>query len=312
MSRPTSVTVFAVLNVMYGLLNVLGVVATFVFMMAAPDDPLYATWKIPVMSVWMPLRLTLAGIAAAALIPAGVGLFLLRGWARRVSIAYGIYSVAVNAIDIALQFTVVIFPLLRDLHSKRADESIAYGMLVGVMFGALFGLIYPLLLWYCMMRPHVVAAFDSVALDSPANDSKDEPVNATLDWNPVVPRAQDAISHNPFASPHAAALPPPRVIQVPDVDSHVSQKGIIGTNPQARLAACLGALAVFPCLGFPLGAFAIVCGIRGVRYARKTPQARGELMSWFGIVMGTFFGLLNFLLGMSGAVLAVIDIMHGR
>jgi predicted RNA-binding Zn-ribbon protein involved in translation (DUF1610 family) len=57
-------------------------------------------------------------------------------------------------------------------------------------------------------------------------------------------------------------------------------------NARALWAYYLGVFALIPCFGIPLGIAALVLGIKGLKYARLHPEAKGKAHAWVGIVLG--------------------------
>ncbi len=58
-------------------------------------------------------------------------------------------------------------------------------------------------------------------------------------------------------------------------------------NAKALTAYYLGVFSLIPCLGIILGPIAIILGILGLGYAKKHPEARGQVHAIVGIVLGS-------------------------
>lgn len=85
-------------------------------------------------------------------------------------------------------------------------------------------------------------------------------------------------------------LHPEAAIVVPEIDSTLG--GLIPTrNPSALASYYLGIFSILPFIGIPLGAAALLTGIKGLRIAEDNPEARGKIHAWVGILVGGFFGL---------------------
>lgn len=67
-------------------------------------------------------------------------------------------------------------------------------------------------------------------------------------------------------------------------------------NAWSLWAYYLGVFSLIPCLGIPLGPAALVLGIKGVRYARRHPEARGKVHAWTGVILGGICGVVYTLL----------------
>jgi len=300
MARPTSVTVFGVLNVVFGILAVLGLIASAASLLLAASggqaDP--PGFDHPVMKVWIPISVVLGFIAAVAQIASGIGLFKLRDWARKVSIAYAMYAVVATVLGTTLQIVFMVLPMLRNLRNQGAEETMVIVVLVSSFIGALAGLIYPLLLWYYMTRRHVVAAF------GPPGAA----VDALVDWSPSEAVPQVPLSDNPFASPHTTAQNP-QYAEAPNAVDSVISTMIPSKNGPALTAYYLGLLSLFPCLGFPIGIFAVYFGVQGIRKVRQDPNVRGGVHAWIGVVCGGLFGFMNLcllVLAIFGASMAAL------
>lgn len=86
--------------------------------------------------------------------------------------------------------------------------------------------------------------------------------------------------------------------------------GLIPTgNPKALTAYYLGIFGLIPCFGFPLAVAALVLGIAGVSFARRHPNAKGNVHAWVGVLLGGGVTLAYMLL----ALLAVAGVLaNGR
>jgi hypothetical protein len=137
-----SVTIFGILNIGFGLLDLL---VTLFSIFVLPKMGMSANPALIQMheNLWTKITTPTDGIAAVALLAAGVGLLLLQGWARTVSIIYGVYTILVTIVGVVV--------------TLGGDTS--GFMKIGSLFGAMVSLVYPVLLIIFMMRPKVVAAF---------------------------------------------------------------------------------------------------------------------------------------------------------
>jgi hypothetical protein len=167
MKRPTSVTVFGILNIVFavfGTLAVLGSLVLFLPQMAASNNPVIKLiHDNPAYATWMKASVGLGLIVSVALLAAGIGLLLLKPWARMISIAYGIYSLIMIPVSMVVNFFLLTRPLLEQAHQQHGPEATgAIAGAVGGLFGSCFGLIYPVLLLVFMLRANVKAAFISI------------------------------------------------------------------------------------------------------------------------------------------------------
>jgi hypothetical protein len=139
--RPMAVTIFGILNIGYGLFDLLVLLIKMVILprMNMADNPMLNQMHD---NPWTKISTPLSGIAAIVLVAAGIGLLLAQNWARIVSIGYGIYSILACVVE-----TVVML---------SGDMSVIAKILSG-MAGIVI-LVYPVLLIIFMVRPNVVAA----------------------------------------------------------------------------------------------------------------------------------------------------------
>lgn len=293
--RPASVTVLGVLNIVFGVLGLLGIVASAIVQYSGMVPALHEAHHFEhggLIATWTNLML-LVGIAGGiGLTVSGIGLLRLRHWGRTLALIYVLLAVVSTVATSVMQSVLVIRPLLADSEALADPEVSAtlLGAIFGVV-GSIIGLIYPLLLWYFLTRPRVVAAFDAAsAIDAVESASSDPPLQRRSDLA------------NPYSAPatQTAAAWPPEQGGPSVVEAFIPTK-----NSMAIASYYLGLFSLFPCLGLPLGVTAVYFGIQGLKRVRQTPEARGGVHAWVGIVCGALFGFFNLLLvGM--AVLGLI------
>jgi hypothetical protein len=164
MQRPTSVTVFGVLNIVFGALGFFAMMFTvIVFILPLPtaNNPVLEIMRnSPGYTVWMKLAVPLGFLATGVSIAAGAGLLKLKSWGRTLSIGYAIYSIVACLLGAVLNYIFIMQPLMERASQKSGPEAAALiGGAIGGTFGSCFGMIYPVLLLIFMLRPNVVAAF---------------------------------------------------------------------------------------------------------------------------------------------------------
>jgi hypothetical protein len=164
MQRPTVATVFGILNIVFAALGIFGVLASVMLFMAvgaSSNNPvIQLIHDSPAYAAWMKISIVLGLLTAGVLLAAGIGLLMLKPWARMVSIVYAIYAIVMVGIGGAVNYVFLIQPLMQQAQQKQGPEAAgAIGGAIGGMFGSCFGLIYPILLLIFMMRANVVAAF---------------------------------------------------------------------------------------------------------------------------------------------------------
>jgi len=164
--RPTSVTVFGALNLVFGLLGLCGVAWSGIFLYAgqsmmpanAPPNPVFELMtKNPIYAGFMAVSMILGVIFTVVLIAAGVALLRWNPLGRRLSIWYSVYAIVMGIMGMVVNTVFLYGPLLQQAGGGPATATA--GMIGGII-GSAMGLIYPALLWYFMTRPHVVAALE--------------------------------------------------------------------------------------------------------------------------------------------------------
>jgi len=165
MKRPTVVTVFAILNIVFGLFGLGGAIISAIVLPMLPGADKNPALKImhnsPAFESWMKIALALGVLGSIALIAAGIGLLQMKSWGRRLSIVYGIYAILLAIVSGIMNYKFLVAPLLQEAHNKQGPEAAgAIGGAIGGVIGGCIGLIYPVLLIIFMTRPKVVAAFD--------------------------------------------------------------------------------------------------------------------------------------------------------
>lgn len=173
MKRPTSVTVFGILNIVFagfGVFGVLGSLILFLPQMADSHNPIVQLiHDSPAYAAWLKFSLVLGLVAVAVLLAAGIGLLKLQPWARGLSIGYAIYAILMVVVGTVVNFFLLVRPLLEQANQQRGPEAMgAIGGAIGGTVGGCFGLVYPILLLVFMLRANVVAAFRPVETPPPA------------------------------------------------------------------------------------------------------------------------------------------------
>jgi len=175
--RPTSVTVFGILNIVFGALGLLCTPISLAAMFLLPtqgnpvleamrENRLYLAWTI--------VSGSLSFVVSGILLAAGVGLLNLKPWARVTSIICAIYGIAACVLGQAMNLSVMI-PYARKLSESGGPQAAAgIGGMIGGVFGSCFGLIYPILLLIFLTRPTVKAAFQPTI--PPAGCARGKPV----------------------------------------------------------------------------------------------------------------------------------------
>ena len=81
-------------------------------------------------------------------------------------------------------------------------------------------------------------------------------------------------------------------------------------NSSALIAYYVGIFSIIPCFAFIPGVIAFILGLKGLRFAKEHPEAKGEVHAWVGIIMGGFFGfiyLIMVIILLIGGISAIIN-----
>jgi hypothetical protein len=163
MQRPTSVTVFGILNIAFAVLGAFGLIFTLALFSLQTDtnNPVVKLiHENPTYAAWMKVSICLGVPSCLALLAAGIGLLCMKSWARILSIIYAIYAIVFGIAGTVANFFFMVRPMLEQAQQQQGPEAAAaIGGAIGGTIGGCFGLIYPVLLLIFMTRPKVVAAF---------------------------------------------------------------------------------------------------------------------------------------------------------
>ena len=147
----------------FAVFGVIGVIASVALFMVAGNtsNPVVKIMQDnPSFALWMKLSIPLGLLTCAALLAAGIGLMMLKPWARLVSIGYAIYAIVFGIVGMVINFFFLVRPMIEHAQQQSGPEAaVAIGGAVGGTIGGCFGLIYPIVLLIFMFRANVVAAF---------------------------------------------------------------------------------------------------------------------------------------------------------
>jgi len=171
MQRPAPVTVFGILNIVFAVIGVFGILGTVV--MLSVSDPsgnpvIKAMQDNPSYSAWIKLTIPLGLAGCLVSMAAGIGLLYLKPWARWLSIVYAAGSIVFGALGLVVNYVLLFGPLLEEASNKGGPESAgAIGGAIGGSIGGVVSLIYPILLLIFMTRANVAAAFRPAGMPPP-------------------------------------------------------------------------------------------------------------------------------------------------
>lgn len=176
MKRPTSVTVFGILNIVFAVVGMCGVALTAAqpaiqqAMEQAAKDGGQEVQRDPVQELLAAdpkVRLignisTGSGVVVSlVLLISGVALLLMKSWGRTLSIVYAVYDILSKIAFTALSFWFIQSALEGQ---EEVPAEIPLGAIQGIFAfsfscSLIFGLIYPILLLIFMFRTAVTEAF---------------------------------------------------------------------------------------------------------------------------------------------------------
>jgi hypothetical protein len=164
--RPPAIPVLGALNLCFGVLSGLSVVATFMMLLAlTPGSPVFEfVLNNPSYHVWRVIEVSFGAITTVLLLASGLGLVRARLWARKLSIFYAWVASSLGAIGLIMHTLLFAGPLLTQaaaLDTTQAASAVA-AALGGVAVG-FATVLYPLVLLLFMYRHNVIEYFDALA-----------------------------------------------------------------------------------------------------------------------------------------------------
>lgn len=174
MQRPTSVTVFGILNIVFALLGFCAIAVSLagpVIQKAAEqaaadagqqanEDPGQKLQKAIAANQGLQLlgqiQAGLGGIASIVLLIAGIGLLKMQPFGRTLSIGYAIYDILSKIVFLVINL-ILMMPVFETVQQEAPGAAGALGgLLMGsAACGLIFTLIYPIVLLIFMMRSKV-------------------------------------------------------------------------------------------------------------------------------------------------------------
>ena len=182
MKRPTTVTVFGVLNIVFACVG--GCQLGFTFAqpaiqkamgVEAQENPIVKAMEDdPNVKVVQQIGIATLSLASLVQLAAGIGLLRMRSWGRTISIWYAAYDILSKIVFAALNF-MFLQQAINGVPNLQADAG-PVGVFMGVFMGCflIFALVYPILLLIFMNRANVKAAFSGEPGDGDMMDIPDD------------------------------------------------------------------------------------------------------------------------------------------
>jgi hypothetical protein len=185
MQRPTSVTVFGILNLVFAALGLCGV-AFGVMGLAVmanlpegadmPPNPQMDALQNPGYQAFTYASIGLGFVATIVLAIAGIGLLKLKSWGRSLSLGYAAYAIVMLIAGLVVSYIFIVQPAvaLAEQGNDPQDQQQMVIQLVTFTAQGCLGFIYPFLLAFFMFRPNVKAAFGAGSADTDMMDIPDD------------------------------------------------------------------------------------------------------------------------------------------
>lgn len=162
-TKPTSITVFGILNVVYGVMGLCSTIVFFIqmaLMGSQPqvDNPILELTNTPVYHGFTLVQMGLNFLATIVLLTSGVGLLGGKPYGRTLSIIFAVFSLISVVVNIVFTAIFLLMPLM-ERASEMGEGPEKMGLVFGgiaLTAGGLCGTIYPIVLLVFMMRAPVV------------------------------------------------------------------------------------------------------------------------------------------------------------
>ena len=167
--RPTRVTVFSVINIIFCCLGIMGAIFWLLSKLrGAPTEPTGnaiadAITTNKVLALFTDVTSGLGILITILVLAAAIGMLQLKPWARLATIGWGVYSIVISLTSIVLHYVLVFH---RFIQSSAGEERI--GAIVGFAFMVIFITIF-ISYWAVMIQmlraSVVVQAFNDEPFD---------------------------------------------------------------------------------------------------------------------------------------------------
>jgi hypothetical protein len=156
--RPMSTLIFGILNIGWAILNALALLMNLITArLKLPTTPgMEAVKSDPTFAALTKFGMCAGVVLGLALLAFGIGLLLLKNWARLGSIIYGVITIVYTPV-----VSLLMWPYTKRMMEQTPNmpPGMAAGMAMLVLgLSLLFGMAYPALLIYYMTRTNVIEA----------------------------------------------------------------------------------------------------------------------------------------------------------
>lgn len=167
-TRPTSVTVFGILNLVFAGMGLLGLCCGLISMIGMdlipnqqPNPVLDIMNENEAYRIFSMVSMALGFVSTVALGLAGFGLLKMRPWGRQLSLVYAVYTIIAAIVTIIATWYWLFGPLM-EAADKAPPGPERFSTLIsayGSVGSNCFSFIYPIFLLIFMMRSSFVEAF---------------------------------------------------------------------------------------------------------------------------------------------------------
>lgn len=192
MERPTSITVFGILNICLGSLGILGFLGYHLLLavLGEKNNPFLVMFaKYEHFVLYNRIAMTAGFVASIVLLVSGIGLMKLRRWGRTAGFIYAGYLILISVVHPFATFFLLLSPMSEQKRGVRDPEQL--GAAIGGFLSPCFWIVFAVLLLIYLNRRVARVAF---GLEKDMYDTPDRGEDL-----PEYPSAPD--SGNPYESP---------------------------------------------------------------------------------------------------------------
>lgn len=157
--QPVSLTVFGILNIVWGLLGLCltGIFTAQVTVVTGQSNVrVEAMSAAPVYFGYTMLSIAVGFVATIALIVGGIGLLSGKPYGRKLSLAFAVYGIVFGLLGLICNFAYLLGPMIDQVPAGPQKTPTVVGMIVGMSGAGVCSLIYPIVLLIFMMRAPVI------------------------------------------------------------------------------------------------------------------------------------------------------------
>lgn len=126
MQRPPVILVFAMLNMVFAAIGIIGIVASFAMLSTdfGRSNPVAAMMSNNrAFATWMKVSLSLGLAASGVLLAAAVGLWRMQRWGRALSIGYAIYGIVAGLVGSVMNILFLVRPMIEQAAKLQGPEA---------------------------------------------------------------------------------------------------------------------------------------------------------------------------------------------